>query len=204
MIAGAGHEVRLIVGEFFNTRFNIIKTERTPVAGMEYDKVTNPKAIVEAINKAAANASKTIGAKIERVILCIPAYNMIFQHFNLLWSRTVAGNIELPLEIAGVGREERMRKVAKLVKLVGLEGREGSYPSELSGGQKQRVGIARALANDPKILLSDEATSALDPETTEQILELLDRINKEYGITIVMTRGRSSTSSSRPSTRVRR
>lgn len=111
---------------------------------------------------------------------------MIFQHFNLLWSRTVAGNIELPLEIAGVGKEERMRKVAKLVKLVGLEGREGSYPSELSGGQKQRVGIARALANDPKILLSDEATSALDPETTEQILELLDRINKEYGITIVM------------------
>ena len=111
---------------------------------------------------------------------------MIFQHFNLLWSRTVQENIELPLEFAKVPKEERRRRSKELVRMVGLEGRENAYPSELSGGQKQRVGIARALANKPKILLSDEATSALDPDTTEQILDLLKKINEELGITIVM------------------
>ncbi|MDI9518428.1 MAG: ATP-binding cassette domain-containing protein [Erysipelotrichaceae bacterium] len=111
---------------------------------------------------------------------------MIFQHFNLLWSRTVFKNIELPLEIAGVDKETREKRVVELIKLVGLDGREDSYPSELSGGQKQRVGIARALANDPNILLCDEATSALDPETTESILDLLSKINDELGITIVL------------------
>ena len=111
---------------------------------------------------------------------------MIFQHFNLLWSRTVKRNIELPLEIAGIDKEIREKKTKELIELVGLQGRENAYPSELSGGQKQRVGIARALANDPTILLCDEATSALDPDTTEQILDLLKKINKQLGITIVM------------------
>ena len=111
---------------------------------------------------------------------------MIFQHFNLLWSRTVQKNIELPLEIAGVDKEIRNKKTRELIELVGLQGRENAYPSELSGGQKQRVGIARALANDPSILLCDEATSALDPDTTEQILDLLKDINRKLGITIVM------------------
>lgn len=111
---------------------------------------------------------------------------MIFQHFNLLWSRTVKENIAFPLEIANVPKSERERKVAELIDIVGLTGREDAYPSELSGGQKQRVGIARALANDPEVLLCDEATSALDPETTDSILDLLTGINERLGLTIVL------------------
>ncbi|MBS4190659.1 methionine ABC transporter ATP-binding protein [Bacillus sp. FJAT-49705] len=112
--------------------------------------------------------------------------SMIFQHFNLLWSRTVRQNIAFPLEIADVPKGERLKRVDELIKLVGLEGREDAYPSQLSGGQKQRVGIARALANNPKVLLCDEATSALDPETTNSILELLVDINERLGLTIVL------------------
>ncbi|MCC3355787.1 methionine ABC transporter ATP-binding protein [Bacillus sp. REN16] len=112
--------------------------------------------------------------------------SMIFQHFNLLWSRTVKENISFPLEIAKVPRAKREARVTELIKLVGLEGREDAYPSQLSGGQKQRVGIARALANNPKVLLCDEATSALDPQTTDSILDLLVDINERLGLTIVL------------------
>ncbi|WP_077619261.1 methionine ABC transporter ATP-binding protein [Bacillus sinesaloumensis] len=112
--------------------------------------------------------------------------SMIFQHFNLLWSRTVKENIAFPLEIAKVAKAQRDKRVAELIKLVGLEGREDAYPSQLSGGQKQRVGIARALANNPKVLLCDEATSALDPQTTDSILDLLVDINERLGLTIVL------------------
>ena len=111
---------------------------------------------------------------------------MIFQHFNLLSSRTAFDNIALPLEIAGLDRAAIRAKVGPLLDLVGLGDKAERYPSELSGGQKQRVGIARALATSPKLLLSDEATSALDPETTQSILALLKRINAELGLTVLL------------------
>ncbi|HHV55083.1 MAG TPA: methionine ABC transporter ATP-binding protein [Firmicutes bacterium] len=111
---------------------------------------------------------------------------MIFQHFALLSSRTVAGNVAFPLEIAGFPRPEIRRRVDELLELVGLSDRAAAYPSQLSGGQKQRVGIARALAPEPVLLLSDEATSALDPETTLSVLRLLQEINRRMGLTILM------------------
>ncbi|WP_106249057.1 methionine ABC transporter ATP-binding protein [Allonocardiopsis opalescens] len=111
---------------------------------------------------------------------------MIHQHFALLSSRTVAGNVAFPLEVMGTPRAQRARRVAELLDVVGLGDRGGSYPAQLSGGQKQRVGIARALAAGPKVLLSDEATSALDPETTGSILDLLRRLNRELGLTVLL------------------
>ena len=111
---------------------------------------------------------------------------MIFQHFNLLSSRTVAGNIALPLELAGTPKAAIERRIDELLELVGLTAQRDRYPSQISGGQKQRVGIARALATEPRVLLCDEATSALDPETTQSILALLADINRRLGLTVVL------------------
>ena len=111
---------------------------------------------------------------------------MIFQHFNLLPALTIYDNIALPLKMQKAPKEEIDRKVMELLELIDLVERKDSYPSQLSGGQKQRVAIARALVNDPKVLLCDEATSALDPQTTQNILRLIKRINRERGITVVV------------------
>jgi D-methionine transport system ATP-binding protein len=111
---------------------------------------------------------------------------MVFQHFNLLSSRTVRGNVELALEVVGVDGRERRTRAGEILELVGLASKSDAYPAQLSGGQKQRIGIARSLAARPSVLLSDEATSALDPETTRSILELLRTINRELGLTVLL------------------
>lgn len=111
---------------------------------------------------------------------------MIFQHFNLLQTKTVAENIEMPLLLLGVDKAKRQARLEELLDFIDLKHKRNAFPDELSGGQKQRVGIARALANHPKILLCDEATSALDPQTTKSVLDLLKKINEEHGITIVI------------------
>ena len=123
------------------------------------------------------------GAKLRQVRQKI---GMIFQHFNLMPSRTVFENIELPLKLTALSKQECAQKINALLDLVGLTDKAQSYPSQLSGGQKQRVAIARALANDPKVLLCDEATSALDPQTTHSILQLLKEVNSRLGLTIVV------------------
>ena len=111
---------------------------------------------------------------------------MVFQQFNLLESKTVYHNIALPLILEKVPKAEIDKKVKEVLQFVELEDKKDVYVSQLSGGQKQRVGIARALTTTPDILLCDEATSALDPQTTEAILKLLKKINREMGVTILL------------------
>jgi D-methionine transport system ATP-binding protein len=110
---------------------------------------------------------------------------MIFQEFNLFSAKTVWGNIAYPLVVAGAASNEIAGRVKELLGFVGLSDKAKNYPEQLSGGQKQRVGIARALATSPRILLADEATSALDPDTTQEILALLKRVNEDFGVTVI-------------------
>lgn len=126
------------------------------------------------------------GISKKRLIQVKKQIGMIFQHFNLLNARTVFHNVAIPLILQGRDKDFIATRVAELLAFVNLSDKAHSYPDELSGGQKQRVGIARALATNPAILLCDEATSALDPQTTVQILLLLQEINQRYGITIVL------------------
>lgn len=129
------------------------------------------------------NLTKLSGNKLRQARLKI---GMIFQHFYLVSSKTVFDNIAFALKAAKYPKKDMEARVMELLEMVGLVDKRDVYPAQLSGGQKQRVGIARALANNPSVLLCDEATSALDPSTTKSILELLKKINEEYKITIVM------------------
>lgn len=108
---------------------------------------------------------------------------MIFQQFNLLSNKTVGANVHLPLELS---KQNNALTVDEVLDFVGLADKKNNYPAQLSGGQKQRVGIARALITQPKILLCDEPTSALDQNTTEEIVEVLRKAHKEFGMTIVV------------------
>ncbi|MDR3514928.1 MAG: methionine ABC transporter ATP-binding protein [Azospirillaceae bacterium] len=152
-----------------STLLRVINMLERPTAG---------RVLVDGVDMARLNATDLRAAR--RHI------GMIFQHFNLLSSRTVFANVALPLQLAGTPRAQIGARVAALLDLVGLTALRDRYPAELSGGQKQRVGIARALASGPKVLLCDEATSALDPETTRAILRLLADINAKLGLTIVL------------------
>ncbi|MBW1604862.1 methionine ABC transporter ATP-binding protein [Lactobacillus sp. Sy-1] len=129
------------------------------------------------------NIEKVSGSELRSVRRKI---GIIFQHFNLMNARTIANNVEYPLLGTGVSKKDRKAKSERLLKLVGLYDKKDYYPSQLSGGQKQRVAIARALASDPEILISDEATSALDPKTTQSILRLLQKLNKDLNLTILL------------------
>lgn len=134
--------------------------------------IINEKDITTLSTKELRNERKKIG--------------MIFQHFNLLHSKTVLNNVLFPLKNSSLSKEQKLKKVRTLLHLVGLSDKENAYPSQLSGGQKQRVAIARALANDPQILLCDEATSALDPQTTDEVLKLLKDLNNTLDLTILI------------------
>lgn len=142
------------------------------------ERPTSGEVIVNGVNLTALRDKELRKARLK--------IGMIFQHFHLVSSKTVYENVAFALKAAKKPANEIAKRVDELLEMVGLSDKRDMYPSQLSGGQKQRVGIARALANDPSVLLCDEATSALDPSTTKQILSLLKKINLELGITIVL------------------
>jgi D-methionine transport system ATP-binding protein len=111
---------------------------------------------------------------------------MIFQQFQLVLNRTVAENVEMPLELVGMPKQKRLKRIEECLHFVGISDKKDAYPAQLSGGQKQRVAIARALANNPDVLLCDEPTSSLDPKTTTEVLQVLRHIKETLGVTIVI------------------
>ncbi|WP_430487871.1 methionine ABC transporter ATP-binding protein [Priestia flexa] len=131
----------------------------------------------------AQNLTRMSGKKLREARKSI---GMIFQHFNLVSNKTVYDNVAVSLELTQTPKEEQKKRVSECLRFVGLEELKGKYPSQLSGGQKQRVAIARALANRPQVLLCDEPTSSLDPNTTADILKVLEDINKRLSVTIVI------------------
>jgi D-methionine transport system ATP-binding protein len=142
------------------------------------EKPTSGQVIVDGVDLTTLNKKELRKAR--------QKIGMIFQHFHLVSSKTVYENIAFALKAANKTKREIDQRVTELLEMVGLSDKRDVYPSQLSGGQKQRVGIARALANNPSVLLCDEATSALDPSTTKSILDLLKKINRELGLTIVL------------------
>ena len=111
---------------------------------------------------------------------------MVFQSFNLITHRTAGENVELALAFGGAGRRKRKKTALELLEQVGLKERAEHFPNELSGGEAQRVSIARAMANNPKVLLADEPTGNLDSATAEDIISLLRKMNTERHLTIIM------------------
>ena len=160
--------------------------QRGEVFGIIGRSGAGKSSLIRTINRLEQPTSGRVLIDENRLVALRRRIGMIFQHFNLMSAKTVWQNVELPLKVAGVPKEQRENKVRELLELVGLQGKHKAYPAQLSGGQKQRVGIARALVHDPDILLCDEATSALDPETTQSILGLLREINQRLGLTIVL------------------
>ncbi|RYL94340.1 ATP-binding cassette domain-containing protein [Sporolactobacillus sp. THM7-4] len=142
------------------------------------ERPTSGKVFVDGVDIQSLNKKDLL--KLRRKI------GMIFQGYNLLETANVYDNVAIPLKLEGISGDEIKARTEKYLEIVGLKDRSKAYPSQLSGGQKQRVAIARALAHEPEVLLSDEATSALDPNTTDSILELLLKVNRELGITIFL------------------
>jgi D-methionine transport system ATP-binding protein len=152
-----------------STLLRLMNLLETPDTG---EVEVNGQRLTTLNNKALRGARKSIG--------------MIFQHFNLVANKTVYDNVAASLELANYPKKERRSRVVECLQFVGLEKEMERYPAQLSGGQKQRVAIARALANNPQVLLCDEPTSSLDPNTTAEILEVLESINKSLGVSIVI------------------
>ncbi|PYZ95612.1 ABC transporter [Alteribacter lacisalsi] len=152
-----------------STLLRLMNVLETPDSG---EVTVNAQALTNLSGKKLRDARKSIG--------------MIFQHFNLVANKSVYDNIAVSLQLAGYPRKERRRRVLECLQFVGLEGFMHKYPAQLSGGQKQRVAIARALATNPQVLLCDEPTSSLDPNTTAEVLGVLEDVNKRLGVTIVI------------------